>query len=191
MKKNTDLSVTYQHITPKDYKNLGIGLNLIYGLCKTPFGEVLLAFANQGITDLFFITATEDEAIKKLQKKWVKAFILRDDSKAEKVIEQIFYGKNKSPELNIFLIGTSFQIAVWKALLTISENRTCSYSDIAKIIDNPKATRAVGTAIGQNPIHYLIPCHRVIRKNGNIGGYAGGINIKEKILAWEGLLLKN
>lgn len=191
MKKNTGLSVVYKHITPKDYKNLGTGLNFIYGLCNTPFGKVLIAFANEGITDLFFITATEEEAIQKLQKKWVKSFILRDDSKAEKVIEQIFYGKNKMPELKILLIGTNFQIAVWNALLTISENCTCSYSEIANIINNPKATRAVGTAIGQNPIHYLIPCHRVIRKNGNIGGYAGGIKIKEKILAWEGLSLKN
>jgi AraC family transcriptional regulator of adaptative response/methylated-DNA-[protein]-cysteine methyltransferase len=182
MKFGVNFSVTFEAIAPGSYKNLGAGLNITYGIEETPYGKVLTALTDKGISDLLFITTSADEFISKLKKKWVKANFEMDNTITNKVINQIFYSKDNKPQINLYITGTYFQIKVWNALLNIPEGYTVSYRDVSEIISKPKAVRAVGGAIGKNPVHYLIPCHRVLRSNGEIGGYSGGIARKRAIL---------
>lgn len=160
-------------------------LNIVYGINETPFGKVLLAKTDKGISNLLFITESEKDFIQKFFNKWSKANFTRNDSATESLIDKIFYSKKGNTTLKLHLIGTDFQIKVWQALLNIPEGYVVSYSDMAEFIRFPKASRAVGTAIGKNPIHYLIPCHRVIKNDGNIGGYAAGKARKKTILVQE------
>lgn len=183
--KPCGISLTLEKIGAFDSVNREKTLNIVYGIHNTPFGNVLIAQCNKGITDLLFITSSENDAIKKLFKKWGKAVLTRDESRLEKLVQKTFQSKKKNDSFRIYLKGTDFQLKVWQALLNIPEGALVSYSDVAEYINHPVAFRAVGTAIGHNPIHYLIPCHRVIRNDGEIGGYAGGIARKQDILASE------
>lgn len=184
-----DLFVTYEAVTPGEFKRKGEGVIIAYGFHLTPFGEVLLAVTERGICGLSFVAAEGREAtLTDLQRRWPQAKFQEDPAQTMPLIEQIFSPSENEQErlpLKLHLKGTNFQIKVWQALLKIPPGRVASYETIAALIDQPTAKRAIGQATGQNPIAYLIPCHRVIRKVGSFGEYQWGAVRKKAILGWE------
>ena len=183
-----DLLVTVEAVTPGEYKSGGINLQIDYAIHPTPFGRCLIAITKHGICRLEFIDSEEDIlAIQRLQKAWPNALIKEGGSVTENIIGQIFIRQKSSTNkpLPLLLQGTNFQLKVWQALLKIPEGCVTSYGYLAEKIGQPTASRAVGTAIGNNPISYLIPCHRVLRGDGGIGGYRWGTDRKMAILGKE------
>ncbi len=185
-----DLFVTVDAVTPGEFKMKGEGLKITYGFHPTPFGECLLSVTDRGICGLSFIThGGHESAIKSLKDEWPRAEFLEDPNLTQTFVDQVFVpfrGENK-PKLNLFLKGTNFQIKVWEALLMIPPGCVLSYKDIANLIRKPDAVRAVASAIATNPIAYIIPCHRVIRKIGIIGDYRWGTARKQALIGWEAI----
>ncbi len=158
-------------------------LEIRFGIHPSPFGPMLIGKTARGIAKLSFLArGTEHEALKELRSAWQNASLVRDQRATSSLSKRIFSGKSASP---LVVRGTNFQIQVWKALLAIPEGRTSTYAAIAKAIGAPRAVRAVGTAIGKNPIGYLIPCHRVLTSGGSLGGYRWDPKRKEALLMWE------
>lgn len=181
-----DLFVNCEAATPGEYKNRGEGLTVVYGFHPTPFGECLIGLSAKGICFFSFVMKeNRKQALTELKGRWSKAILVEDQEVTQSSISQIFDPTEKQKPLNVFLYGTNFQIKVWEALLTIPEGKAVTYQDIAQRIGEPKASRAVGNAVGQNPIAFLIPCHRVIRKMGEFGNYQWGTTRKKIILGWE------
>lgn len=184
-----DLFVTYEALTPGQFKQKGHGLTIRYGFQPTPFGECLLAVTERGICGLSFVSSEgRADSLAELQIAWPLAQFQADDDGLQSLVSQIFISsaqQNKAPSLNLFIQGTNFQIKVWLALLQIPTGLAASYADVAAMIEQPKSVRAIGQANGKNPIGFLIPCHRVIRKVGAIGGYRWGTPRKKAMLAWE------
>jgi AraC family transcriptional regulator, regulatory protein of adaptative response / methylated-DNA-[protein]-cysteine methyltransferase len=195
-----DLFVNTEAVTPGEYKSGGTGLTIHYGLHPTPFGKCLIATTERGICHLGFIQTSEGNAIDNLVTNWQQAKMIEDYNITAPLIVRIFpevstelstvpmpgSGSDQANQpLNLHLRGTNFQIKVWEALLNIPTGRVTTYEHIAAQISNPNALRAVGTAVGHNPIAVLIPCHRVIRKNGEFGNYRYGIARKKALLARE------
>ncbi len=182
-----DLFVTLEAVTPQEYKEQGQGLQIEYGFHPTPFGDCLLAATERGICHLTFISETgEDAALEKLRTHWPNALLQAGSETTRRVAEQIFRPEaGTSTRLNLLVKGTNFQVKVWEALLNIPSGQLSTYQTIAGKIGAPKALQAVGSAIGANHIGYLIPCHRVIKKEGLIGGYRWGADRKRAILGWE------
>jgi len=183
-----DLLISVDAVTPGEYKSGGINLQIDYAIHPTPFGKCLIAVTERGICRLEFIDSTEKEiAIQRLQNAWPNALINENDTVTENIIRQIFNPQNSSTNkpLPLLLQGTNFQLKVWQALLKVPEGCVTSYGYLAKKVGQPTASRAVGTAIGNNPISYLIPCHRVLRGDGGIGGYRWGTDRKLAILGKE------
>jgi AraC family transcriptional regulator of adaptative response/methylated-DNA-[protein]-cysteine methyltransferase len=180
-----DLFVNVEGVTPGEYRARGEHLTVRYGFHPTPFGECLVAVTDRGICNLSFIEeGGQERAARELKKYWRHAEVREDPFVTGRYVKQIF-GAAPEGGLNVFLKGTNFQIKVWQALLTIPRGRVTSYSVIAEEIGRPRAVRAVANAVGRNPLAYLIPCHRVIRKSGEAGGYRWGNTRKKAILAWE------
>ena len=152
-----------------------------FGFAATPFGECCIAFSNDGICALIFPESRES-AYADLDYRFPETDFKQNDDKAARLAHQIFE-RTERPILNP--IGTAFQLSVWQALLDIPVGETTTYARVAEAIGRPKAVRAVGTAIGANPIAYLIPCHRVIRTDGGLGGFRWGLECKKKMLEWE------
>lgn len=179
--RSHDLFVSLEVVSPGEFKALGSGLKIYYGIHETPFGEALIAASDHGICALHFLD--DQPAIKKLHTDWASAEWIDDRQVTQPLIDQIF----RSPDqpLTVLVKGTNFQVQVWQALLRIPVGGVTTYQTIAHLIDRPSAVRAVGSAIGKNSIGYLIPCHRVIRESGALGGYRWGLNRKAAILAWE------
>jgi AraC family transcriptional regulator of adaptative response/methylated-DNA-[protein]-cysteine methyltransferase len=187
-----DLFVTIEAVTPGEYKNGGKGMLIQYGYHQTPFGECFIAVTERGICSLDFLNEDSKESeFKKFREKWNFAKLLLNPQITESYINKVFsQEKNDQTSGNqkkipLLVQGTNFQIKVWEALLKIPFGNLSTYEQVAKSINNPKALRAVGTAIGNNPVAYLIPCHRVIRKEGKIGNYYSGPNRKKAIIGWE------
>ncbi len=182
-----DLFVSIDAVTPAEYKRMGEGLEIIYGYHSTPFGECLLGVTERGITGLFFVQGDRAAALADFQKTWPEATFVEDPTVTAPTAAQIFpSGFEDAPrEVKLFLKGTNFQVKVWEALLRIPPAAVCSYGDIARLLGNPNASRAVGTAVGSNFVAYLIPCHRVIRSSGVIRDYRWGSARKKAILGWE------
>ena len=187
-----DLFVTTEAVTPGEYKSGGAGLTIHYGIHPTPFGRCLIATTERGICNLSFVDASEGQAIDNLVADWKQAKMIEDYKSTAPLIARIFLDRgtgsafNKADQrLKLHLRGTNFQIKVWEALLNIPTGTVTTYDHIARQIGKPKALRAVGTAVGHNPIAYLIPCHRVIRKSGEFGNYLYGSARKKIILAKE------
>ena len=180
-----DLFVNIEGMTPGQFKNLGEGLGINYTFRETLFGTLLIGSTNIGICHMAF-EREKEAAIKTLKEKFPHARYLEktDDfqSKALRVFRSDWKGLDK---IKLHLFGTPFQLKVWEALLKIPCGSLSTYGTIAKHIGKPKSSRAVGTAIGNNPVAYLIPCHRVIRSNGHLGGYMWGLNRKQALIAWE------
>lgn len=183
-----DLFVSCEAVTPGEFKNKGEGLTIRYGIHPSPFGQCLLAFTERGICNLMFLPEDHPrDAVAELKSHWQNATIAYDQAGAELLIQRVFGETNQSLDkpLHLVLKGTNFQIKVWEALLTIPSGMVLSYEDIARQIGNPRAVRAVASAVANNPIAFLIPCHRVIRKMGIIHKYRWGAARKKAIIGWE------
>jgi AraC family transcriptional regulator, regulatory protein of adaptative response / methylated-DNA-[protein]-cysteine methyltransferase len=183
-----DLFVSCEAVTPGEYKQAGEGLQIVYGFHPSPFGECLIARTERGICSLSFIREGErQQALNALRQNWKHADLQEDPAATFPLVHQIFsqnWDLESSP-LHLYLRGTNFQIKVWEALLRIPAGSVVSYKDIAVLIGMPKASRAVGRAVGQNPIPVIIPCHRVIRNGGEFGDYHWGSARKKALLGWE------
>ncbi len=155
-----------------------------WGISESPFGNMLIASSKNGIVHLSFFDTDQADSYQQLTLDWPLAALKRNDRFAAELSRQIFQADPTSP-LNLDLHGTEFQLLVWNALLEIPSGITSTYSQLAKRIGKPSAARAVGNAVGQNRIAYLIPCHRVIREDGSLGGYRWGSTCKSKILGSE------
>lgn len=166
----------------------GEGLTISYGYHFSPFGECLIAATEKGVCSLIFIHKGDHrEAYQVLRNRWEKSDLRNDPAQTASIMEKIFSfyaGAGQTP-LHIFLRGTNFQLKVWEELLQIPVGSVVSYQDIARRIGVPDAYRAVGSAVAQNPIPVIIPCHRVIRKMGAFGEYRWGASRKKAILGWE------
>jgi AraC family transcriptional regulator of adaptative response/methylated-DNA-[protein]-cysteine methyltransferase len=180
-----DLFVTYEAFSPGEYRGGGAGLIIEYGLHPTPFGPALLAQTARGICHLSFLpTPDPTPALTTLRADWPEARLVNHPAQTGPLVQAIF-----APDAPRFpplvMRGTNFQIKVWEALLTIPAGQVVCYEDVAAALGRPGAQRAVGTAIGRNPIAYLIPCHRVIQKLGTTGQYRWGSLRKRALLGWE------
>jgi AraC family transcriptional regulator, regulatory protein of adaptative response / methylated-DNA-[protein]-cysteine methyltransferase len=183
-----DLFVQAEAVTPGEYKSRGAGLQIAYGFHPTPFGECLLAVTPRGICFLAFVDDGDREAaLTQLKHDWGQAELRLEPGQTEPYIAQIFSPAPRPP-LPLHLRGTNFQMKVWEALLSIPSGTATSYEDLAARLGQPRAARAVGSAVARNPVAYLIPCHRVLRKTGEFGGYRYRPERKKAILLRESLL---
>jgi AraC family transcriptional regulator of adaptative response/methylated-DNA-[protein]-cysteine methyltransferase len=181
-----DLFINIEAATPGRFRKRGEALTIRYGFQPSPFGECFIALTEKGICSLEFVGSNEgDKAVTDLKKQWTQAQIIREQTTTKKYATKIFSGRTRSPNLPLHVHGTNFQIKVWEALLRIPQGSVVSYEELANSVGKPKAIRAVASAVAHNPIAFLIPCHRVIRKTGAIGGYHWGSVKKTAILLWE------
>jgi AraC family transcriptional regulator of adaptative response/methylated-DNA-[protein]-cysteine methyltransferase len=184
-----DLFVTVEAMTPGEYRTSGAGLQIRYGIHESPFGDVLIATTGRGICGVYFVKQPggTEPLIRELAAQWPAADLRADQGAGRQYAERMFaLGESSSGEkLPLLLKGTNFQVNVWKALLRIPGGAAVTYEQLAQLAGTPDAIRAVGTAVGRNPISYLVPCHRVIRKTGEFGNYGGGIERKRAMLVWE------
>jgi len=181
-----DLMITCEGMTPGEYKSRGRGLDIRFGIHPTPFGGCLLAMTDRAVCKLaFFDSDVEAAAIEReLRDEWGAATITRDDDAVRPTAESIF-GDSARGSIHLLLRGSPFQLRVWEALLSITEGRLASYQQVAELIDRPSSVRSVASAIANNSIAYLIPCHRVIRKNGEFSQYRWGVDRKQALIGWE------
>ena len=177
-----DLLVTVEGVTPGEYKSGGRGVAIDWAFVETPFGPCLLGATRRGICWLAF-TDRREAALRELRSGWPNAS-LRAGGPLAKAAARAAFGRGKR-KVSVVAAGTPFQLKVWRALLRVPEGRLTTYGALAAAIGAPKAARAVGTAVGRNAIGYLIPCHRVIRDTGALGGYRWGPSRKAAILAYE------
>ena len=183
-----DLFVTIDAITPGEYKKKGRGLKITYGIHPAPFGDCLLAVTERGICALNFINGeSRQDAVAALQQQWEGAIFKESNKESKPYLNKIFATNppDTTPSARLFLKGSNFQIKVWAALLRIPFGSVCSYGDIAAYLGQPGAARAVGNAVAANPVAYIIPCHRVIRKIGIFGDYRHGFARKKAMIGWE------
>jgi AraC family transcriptional regulator of adaptative response/methylated-DNA-[protein]-cysteine methyltransferase len=183
-----DLFVTCEAVTPGEYKSKGEGITIRYGFHPSPFGECLLATTERGVCGFFFVKNRDrKDPLTELRFFWKNADIVEDPHASHELIERIFNPSfaNTSAPLHLILNGTNFQMKVWEALIKIPFGAVVSYEDVAIQVGIPGATRAVGSAVGKNPVSFIIPCHRVIRKTADFGNYGGGTARKKAILGWE------
>ena len=181
-----DHFVSLEAMTPGEYRLQGRGLTIRYGACETGFGDIFLAETDRGICRLVFLdNEPMPSALDQLKGEWPQAHYEEDCAAISKTIQRVFgAGDNRKP-LTLFVQGTNFQIKVWEALLTIPYGTATSYGKLARMIGQPRAVRASASAVGANPIAVLIPCHRVLRSNGGLGGYRWGLSRKQLLLACE------
>lgn len=182
-----DLFVNLEAVTPQEYKEKGSGIAIDYGFHPTPFGECIIGVTDRGVCHLSFLAdGDRQQAITGLERAWENATLKQDDRLTEKTAGIIFHDHAlQGGRLNVLVKGTNFQVKVWNALLQIPMGGLTTYQSIANSIGQPKALQAVGSAVGANPVAYLIPCHRVIRKNLVIGEYHWGTERKKAMLGWE------
>ncbi len=176
-----DLFLTWEAMSPGQYATQGQGLTIRWGQVDTPFGAAVVMATDKGICGMGFAAETGmDWATDDQMRRWPRARFLRDDAGVNGLAEQAFGGAGR-----LHLIGAPFQIKVWEALIHVPSGHVTTYSDIATRIGKPGANRAVGAAVGRNPVGLLIPCHRALRKDGALGGYHWGLGVKRAVLAWE------
>lgn len=180
-----DLFIRIEGMTPGEYKNGGENLVINYNFFKTPFGKIIIASTVEGVCHLFF-EENEDQAFVDLVQRFPNAQYCQAVDKIQQDALLIFSEDwQQLDQVKLHLKGTDFQLKVWEALLTIPTGKLTTYGRLAERIGNSKASRAVGTAIGSNPIAFLIPCHRVIQASGKLGGYMWGNTRKSAIIGWE------
>lgn len=180
-----DLFVTIEGMTPAEYKNGARNLIINYSFAESPFGNLIVASTPKGICYMAF-EDDEETAFQNLKAKFPNASFQRKLDLMQQNALFIFQNHwSKLSEIKLHLKGTDFQLKVWESLLKIPMGKLSTYGNIADEIGNPKSSRAVGTAIGNNPVAFLIPCHRVIQSSGNIGGYMWGNTRKKAIIGWE------
>lgn len=194
-----DLMIATEAMTPGEYKRGGAGLQIRYGEHETPFGRCLLGATDRGIVGIrFFDKDHETSTIAEFTAEWPNADLERDDCGTASLARQVFESgiadggggagadtDSREPKVNLLLRGTNFQIKVWEALVRVPEGTLIAYSELASRMGIPSSTRAVASAVGANPIAYLIPCHRVLRASGELGGYRWGADRKAVMLERE------
>jgi AraC family transcriptional regulator of adaptative response/methylated-DNA-[protein]-cysteine methyltransferase len=182
-----DLFVTWEAMSPGDYAQGGAGLTIFWGWFESPFGPALVMGTERGICGIGFADEAGAEAtMADMRSRWPAASFVEDPSFLRPWAQAAFGATHeRGKRTPLYLIGAPFQIKVWEALLRIPSGHVTTYSDIARAIGSPQAVRAVGTAVGRNPISFLIPCHRALRKSGGLGGYHWGLPRKRAMLAWE------
>lgn len=183
-----DLFTTLEAVTPQEYKKQGEGLHIEYGIHDTPFGLCLIGTTERGVCWLSFINTMDDArvSIEDMKTHWHNSVFHQNQDITSIFIQQIFHRNTSSPtKLHLFVKGTNFQIKVWDALLKIPTGGVVTYQGIADEIGSPRAMQAVGSAVGSNHIAYLIPCHRVIRKDGVLGEYRWSATRKKSMIGWE------
>jgi AraC family transcriptional regulator of adaptative response/methylated-DNA-[protein]-cysteine methyltransferase len=184
-----DLCVGLEAASPGEWKSGGAGWTISAGLGDSPFGTCVIAEGPRGICHLSFVASDDGAAeLAKLQESWPQARLHRDDATAARLAARIFQRPGRSdsqPALRAFVRGTAFQVRVWRALLQVRPGTLVSYGRLAASLGRPAAARAVGAAVAQNPLAFLIPCHRVIRETGVVGEYRWGAIRKRAIVAWE------
>ena len=186
-----DLFVSHEAMTPGDYKRRGEGLQMAYGFHASPFGEALLVATDRGVAGLAFVNEdkgeTRQHALADMTQRWPKAHYAEAPDKTAPYAKVIFNASkwSKDQPVRLVMIGTDFDVRVWETLLKIPMGRAVSYTDIARHIGSPSASRAVGSAVGRNPISFVVRCHRVLRGDGNLGGYHWGLTRKRALIGWE------
>ncbi|MFM8914109.1 MAG: methylated-DNA--[protein]-cysteine S-methyltransferase [Flammeovirgaceae bacterium] len=183
-----DLFTTLEAVTPQEYKENGGGLRIEYGLHETPFGIALIGVTERGICWLSFVPMESEpqKEINQMKQHWHNSLFHQDQILTLSFVQKIFSGlPDKNRKLHVLVKGTNFQVKVWEALLKLPLGSVTTYQNIAEQIKNPRALQAVGSAVGANHIAYLIPCHRVIRKDGILGEYRWEPNRKKSIIGWE------
>jgi AraC family transcriptional regulator of adaptative response/methylated-DNA-[protein]-cysteine methyltransferase len=178
-----DLFVQFDAVTPGEYKAGGAGLALRHGFAASPFGRVHAALSDRGLAWLAFVDQGDEQALTALKRRWPRATLERDDAAIARVARQAF--GERARRIVVAPVGTNFQVKVWQALLELGSRGPTSYGELAQAIGSPGASRAVGQAVGANPVAWLIPCHRVLRRDGGLGGYHWGAERKRAMLAWE------
>ena len=178
-----DLFLRWEAMTPGDFASGGSGLTIHWGWFNSPFGSALAMGTDKGLCGLAFSAESgADAAMADLRGRWPHARFIEAPDQLRHWVNSAFSGRG---EARLHMIGAPFQIKVWEALLQIPSGSVTTYSEIAKAVGHPTAQRAVGTAVGRNPVSFLIPCHRALRKSGALGGYHWGLPVKRAILAWE------
>ena len=180
-----DLMISCDGVTPGEVRKLGDGLKIAYGFGATPFGRVIVGTTARGLCHLRFVEDDDDTALSELRVDWPLARLQRDDRIVDEAIAHLFSLHAAKHPLHLLLRGTNFQIKVWEALLRVAPGQAISYQTLAGMSGNPRAQRAVGSALAQNRIALLIPCHRVIHEDGTVGQYRWGSERKEALLAYE------
>jgi len=183
-----DLFVTHEAMTPGDYKARGQGLVMRWGFHASPFGRALVMTTERGLAGLAFAdSGREQAALADMQARWPNATFVEDEAATTAYAQRIFdrAAWRADRPLRIVMIGSDFEIRVWETLLRLPIGTATTYTDIAEHIGRPKAARAVGTAVGRNPLSFVVPCHRVLGKGGSLCGYHWGLTRKRAILGWE------
>lgn len=178
-----DLVVNVDAVTPGELRRGGEGVVIRHAFEETPFGDALVARTERGLCGLTFVTEDRAEAVLELRARWPRATLIEDTTATSALARALFGEKRR--EITLHLRGSNFQLKIWEALLRIPEGALTTYGTLAASVGMPGASRAVGTAIGRNPIAVLIPCHRVIRETGAFGGYRWGLERKKALLLWE------
>lgn len=178
-----DLFLSWEAMSPGEYARAGAGLTIRYGWFPSPFGEALAMATPRGLCGMAFVQGgARDAAYHDMTSRWPRASFVHDPDALSAQVAAAF---SQTGRTTLHMIGAPFQIKVWEALLAVPEGHVTTYSDIARRIGHPTAIRAVGSAVGRNPISWLIPCHRALRKTGALGGYHWGLQRKRAMLAWE------
>ncbi|WP_428028820.1 methylated-DNA--[protein]-cysteine S-methyltransferase [Ancylobacter sp.] len=183
-----DLFVVHESMSPGEWKTGGAGLVVRYGFHASPFGAALAMVTPRGLCGLAFADeGEEDGALADMRRRWPNALYIEDPVATAPYAARIFDRGNWSPEdpLRIVFIGTDFEVQVWETLMRIPLGKATTYSSIASCVERPKAARAIGAAVGKNPMSFVVPCHRVLGKNGDLTGYHWGLTRKRAILGWE------
>jgi AraC family transcriptional regulator of adaptative response/methylated-DNA-[protein]-cysteine methyltransferase len=186
-----DLFIDHEAMTPGEFKRRGEGLSIAYGFHETPFGEALLLATDRGVAGLAFVDEdkgqSRQDALADMTGRWPRAEFVEAPERTARHAARIFDPARWSPEqpVRLVLIGTDFEIRVWQALLRIPMGCAVTYADIARHLGQPTASRAVGSAVGRNPISFVVPCHRVLRGDGQLGGYHWGLTRKRALIGWE------
>ena len=183
-----DLFVTHEAMSPGEWKSGGASMTLRYGFHPSPFGTAIVIATDRGLAGLAFAdSGGEQAALADMQGRWPNATYVEAYLSTAPLAQRIFDPKLWRPDqpLRVVLIGTDFEVRVWETLLKIPMGKAVAYSDIANKINSPKASRAVGAAVGKNPISFVVPCHRALGKDGKLTGYHWGITRKQAILGWE------
>ena len=184
-----DLFISLEGMTPGQYKKSGRGITICYGFHFSPFGKYILAVTTENRICALEFTENEEEAAALLHLQWNASNIQFDPVFTSRFASELFL-QESPPRLNLLVKGTPFQLRVWEALLKIPPGRLVTYQAVSEYVNNPRGLQATGGAIGKNPVGFLIPCHRVIRKTGEINGYRWGVDRKSALIGWEAVRLQ-
>jgi AraC family transcriptional regulator of adaptative response/methylated-DNA-[protein]-cysteine methyltransferase len=183
-----DLFVAHEAMSPGEWKTGGEGLTMDFGFHSSPFGKAIVVATERGLAGLGFADPGEEKsALADMQGRWPRANLVENTARTGPMARRIFDSAmwRKDQPLRVVMIGTDFEVRVWETLLGIPMGYATTYSDIANKVGKPKAARAVGAAVGKNPISFVVPCHRVLGKSGDITGYHWGLTRKRAMLGWE------